>query len=193
MTGSDMLGGILPLLWRADNHNCGGAAQYDAAMSKSTSAEVLAANVSAFMRARGLSQESLSKLSGVSKSAIGYVVNYKDASSRHATVETVEALARAFSCKPFQLLISDFADRPAQSLHRVEPRGTTTRNGRGEGEATSEIDVEVLQLVLEQVSRVRGLTAAVRAKKVAEVYALVSADSSTPTEAAVAKLLRSAT
>jgi transcriptional regulator with XRE-family HTH domain len=95
-----------PQLWSERNHNCGERQQYAKCM-KSKTALALAENVKRLMRDRGLSQGKLAEQSGVSASAIGYLLNYRDLSDRHAAVDTIEALAKAFDVEAWQLLIPD--------------------------------------------------------------------------------------
>jgi len=93
-----------PQLWLERNHNCGDDRAYPKCM-KIRAAVALAENVKRLMKDRGLSQEKLAEQSGVSASAIGYLVNYRDLSDRHAGVDTIESLAKAFDVEPWQLLI----------------------------------------------------------------------------------------
>lgn len=90
-------------------------------MQKSRAALTMAANVRALMKRDGMSQEELGRLSGVSKSAIGYLLNYKDSSSRHAGIDTIEGIARVFKLSPGALVDESFTDVRARELQEVRP------------------------------------------------------------------------
>src|SRR5690348_8145650 len=117
---------ILPLLWPDCNHNSGGADGYASHMKGSPSAVAIAANVKKVMQDRGLSQEALAKLSGVSKSAIGYLINYRDGGDRHAALDTVDALSRALGIPPAQLIAEapSVSGAKARTLHVVAEQGS---------------------------------------------------------------------
>ena len=55
------------------------------------------------------SQPKLAVKAGISKSAIGYVLGAEN----DATLSTIAALARAFGCQPWELLVEDDAAREA--------------------------------------------------------------------------------
>lgn len=67
----------------------------------------LADNVLRLKERRGWSLAALARRAGVSKSALGYLVNWSDPNDRHATMETVEAIARAFEIEAWQLMVPD--------------------------------------------------------------------------------------
>lgn len=74
------------------------------------------------MDARGWTLVDLAARSGVSKSAISNVRNYRDPSDKHATVQTVDALATAFGMQAWELLRPDtFA---ASGVAEPEPLDT---------------------------------------------------------------------
>lgn len=49
----------------------------------------------------------LARHSGVSKSAVSYLLNYRDSSDRHPTTETIAGIAAAFGLPVWQLMIPD--------------------------------------------------------------------------------------
>lgn len=65
---------------------------------------VLAKNVERLMEARGWTIVETASRSGVSKSAVGNIRNYRDRSDKHPTTETVEMLATAFGLQAWQLM-----------------------------------------------------------------------------------------
>jgi transcriptional regulator with XRE-family HTH domain len=71
----------------------------------------LASNVRARMEADQAlnSHPKLAAKAGIGKSTIGYVLS----GSNDATISTVAALARAFGCQPWELLVHDEAAREA--------------------------------------------------------------------------------
>ncbi len=56
---------------------------------------------------RGMSQRELAKEAGISQSAVGFLLRYSDMNDRHPTTSTVEAIAKAFSIRAWQLMIPD--------------------------------------------------------------------------------------
>lgn len=73
--------------------------------------QALAANVRKRMEADANlnSQPKLAAKAGIGKSTVGYVL----AGENDATVGTIAALARAFSCEPWELLVEDERAREA--------------------------------------------------------------------------------
>lgn len=67
----------------------------------------LADNVRRLKQHRGWGLVELARRAGVSKSALGYLINYKDRNDRHPTMETVEGVARAFDLELWQLMVPD--------------------------------------------------------------------------------------
>lgn len=68
------------------------------------SAIILSRNVRRLMTARGWGLMEAQRHSGVSKTAIGNLLNYKDRSDKHPTTKTVDSLASAFGVPAWQLL-----------------------------------------------------------------------------------------
>lgn len=159
-------------------------------MNASKSALALAANVRQRMLERTLSQEALAKLSGVSKSAIGYAINYKDAQSRHATLDTVDALAKALSIAPKDL-ISDGA-AAARPMHAISERAPEYARGAAPAGTPTGVDAGLLTLILEQVEALPKLSASQRAQLAAEAYADLAGSKKPPTRAAVIRIVRTA-
>lgn len=161
-------------------------------MKVSPSAVAIAARVKTAMRDRGLTQEALAKLSGVSKSAIGYLVNYRDAGDRHAALDTVDAIARALDV-PVATLLAPLQAKPARMLHSVGEQGAPYAAARPLGHGMD--DADLLAFVIEQADslpRFRQLSAAERAKVIAKAYVASASDERKPTAARVLRLLRSA-
>lgn len=65
---------------------------------------VLAQNLDRLMESRGWGLVETATRSGVSKSAISNIRNYRDRGDKHPTTETVEALAKAFGLQAWQLM-----------------------------------------------------------------------------------------
>lgn len=97
----------------------------------------LADNVRRVMDHKGWTLLDLAKRTGVSKSALGYLVNYRDSSDRHPTTKTIEGIARAMGLPVWQLmmpnmplellesqrltkLIENYRDAPAEGRAQVE-------------------------------------------------------------------------
>lgn len=78
-------------------------------MAKESVGITLARRLRALIESRQLSQSTLARMSGVAQKTISNVLNYSGASDRHATIETVEALARALGLQPWELLRQDMA------------------------------------------------------------------------------------
>jgi len=88
---------------------------------QSSATLTLAENVKALMqRAGNISQVELARRSGVSKSALGYLLNYRDAQDRHATTQTVEAVAKAFGLEPWQLLAPNLGEAVAVQAPAID-------------------------------------------------------------------------
>lgn len=66
--------------------------------------EILRDNLARLMTARGWSQHVLAAKSGVSQSAIGYVLRYRDRGDKRPGIEKIEMLAKPFGLEAWQLL-----------------------------------------------------------------------------------------
>jgi len=132
---SDMRG-IKPLLWNLRNHNRGKSVHYSAWMENEATL-ALADNVRRIMEHKEWTLVDLARLTGVSKSALGYLVNYKDGNDRHPTTKTIEGIAAAVGIPLWQLmmpglpmellgsqrltkLIENYRDAPAEGRAQVE-------------------------------------------------------------------------
>jgi transcriptional regulator with XRE-family HTH domain len=155
---------------------------------KSDMALALAANTKKLMIEREWSQRELAKRAGLSQTAIGFVTRYQDANDRHAGLDTIEALARAFHVHAAELL-GENPSRPARNVQRVAERAEPYEVQRSR---TSAIDTGLLQLILEQTEKLPNLNAAQRAKLAAKVYAASVDGDQKVTRATVLKLVRSA-
>lgn len=78
-------------------------------MARESVGITLARELRALIEARQLSQSTLARMSGVAQKTISNVLNYTDSTDRHATIETVEALARALGLQPWELLRQESA------------------------------------------------------------------------------------
>lgn len=79
----------------------------------------------------------LARHSGVSKSALSYLLNYQDNSDRHPTTETIGGIAAAFGLPVWQLMIPDLPTELLQS-RRVTRLIENYRDAPEEGRATVE-------------------------------------------------------
>lgn len=95
---------IFPQLWTTRNHNRGKIGHYRGTMENEATL-VLAENVRRLMAHRGMTLMGLAKLSKVSKSNLGYLVNYRDANDRHPTTKTIEGIAKAIGIPAWQLMV----------------------------------------------------------------------------------------
>jgi hypothetical protein len=68
---------------------------------------ILVRNVQRLMRCHDLTLVQLSEKSGVSKSLLGYLVNYRGREDRHPSTKTVGAIASAFALTPWELMHPD--------------------------------------------------------------------------------------
>ncbi len=83
--------------------------------------QVLAANVRGLMQARGWKLLETARRSGVGKSTLANIVNYRDHDDTHASTHTVELLARAFGKQAWELLQPpDTQPEPAAAALDVE-------------------------------------------------------------------------
>lgn len=97
----------------------------------------LADNVRRIMNHKEWTLVDLARLTGVSKSALGYLVTYRDSSDRHPTTKTIEGIAAAVGIPLWQLmvpglpmellgsnrltkLIENYRDAPAEGRAQVE-------------------------------------------------------------------------
>lgn len=151
---------------------------------KSKLALNLAENTKRLMDERGWSQRDVGKKANISQSGVGYVLRYKDAGDRHATIDTVEALAVAFGVQPSELLSS----AKARTLHVVAEQGSPYKTQA----PAHELDQDLLALVLEQAERLPGLSVAQRAALVTKAYAAFATDDRPPTATRILRVLRSA-
>lgn len=95
-------------------HNCAASIKHVCATRdtyagqvNTDSAVLLATRVRDLMTARGWSQAETARRSGVSRRGVGYVINHRDDKDRYPTLETVDALARAFGLDAAALLHRD--------------------------------------------------------------------------------------
>lgn len=80
---------------------------------------VFAQRLRRLMDDRGLTLVEMEKRSGVSKSQISNLLNYKDRSSHHPSTKTVEAIASVFGLQPWQMLRPEgVQDEPEPPLDR---------------------------------------------------------------------------
>lgn len=161
-------------------------------MNVSPSALAFAANLRHYMKDRSLSQEALAKQSGVSKSAIGYAINYKDAQSRHAALDTVDALARSLGVAPRDMITEGHANAAARPVHAVPERAPESARGAAPAGTPTGVDVGLLQMILEVVEALPKGSASQRAQLAAGAYALLAGSKKPPTRAAVLRLVRTA-
>lgn len=170
-------------------------------MTGSKTARALAENVRLLKDAAGLSEKQLEKRTAavgmkVSSSAIGYVLNYRDENDRHATLNTVEGLARVFNVDPAQLLIPGFAQQrspssTAPNLLAFEPR--RTKKDQAHAKATpATLDTELLETLLEGAQKLKRRTSKQKAELVARVYLQIVTGAESGSKDNVVKLLRSA-
>lgn len=66
--------------------------------------EILRDNVARLMDVREWSQRALAAKSGVSQSAVGYVLRYRDQHDKRPGIETIEQIAHAFGLQAWQLM-----------------------------------------------------------------------------------------
>lgn len=175
------------LLCSTRKHDCAQLTPYHLDMPSKT-AIALATNTKRLMDERGWSQRDLAKRSGVSQSGIGFVLRYKDASDRHAALDTVEALARAFGVDPSALLQNN-PSTVARTLHIAGQRRASTNEVDRDEHA---LDTVTLQHVIEQMELIDEGTPAQRAAVMAAAYSLAVEGGKKPAKAALLKLLRSA-
>jgi transcriptional regulator with XRE-family HTH domain len=86
-----------------DKHVCATHGTYARGVSTNLTL-LLSSRVREMMRRRDWSQEETAKRANVSRRSVGYLLNYRDRSDRHPTLETVEALASAFHTPAWKLL-----------------------------------------------------------------------------------------
>lgn len=92
---------IIPQLWTV--HKRGSPRDYLANMPTNATL-VLSRNIRFLKEQDDLTLVEIQKRSGVSKSQISYLLNYRDTQDRHPTTQTVEALAHAFGLETWQLM-----------------------------------------------------------------------------------------
>lgn len=152
-------------------------------------------NVRAMRKAKGWSQAKLAEVSGISQSAISYAESYKDAHDRHAGLDVVEALARAFGVSPVQMLFNVNSQTAARNLLQFPQRNAQKEPSRpGVNASKRETDtVALLRLILQQVRTIDDdLTARQRDALVVKVFKTFVGDEEMPTSAKVRQLVRSA-
>lgn len=129
---------MIPQLWTPCNHNGGNAYHYSGKM-RNEATIALSDNVRRLMESKRPPWKlaDLARHSGVSKSAIGYLLNYRDNSDRHPTTETVAGIAAAFELPVWQLMIPNL---PVELLdsRRVSRLIENYRDAPEEGRATVE-------------------------------------------------------
>jgi len=186
----------VPLLWpnvnhkcgatgcEESNHNCGTPADYSPRMQKSKAALALADNVRRLMDDRGWKTKDLAKATGIAKSAINYLLGYKDASSRHATLETVEIIANEFKVAPHLLLVPGFAAGTVANVEKFP--------GGKKSATAATIDAELAQWIFEGLKPVaRGFTARDRAALAQKIYESIVEGHEARTKAVVLRIVRS--
>ncbi|MDN5924169.1 MAG: helix-turn-helix domain-containing protein [Xanthomonadales bacterium] len=63
-------------------------------------------NVQQLMQCHGgMSQRELAKKAGLSQSAVGYLLRYRDVNDRHPTTSTIESVAQVFGLEAWQLMV----------------------------------------------------------------------------------------
>lgn len=170
-------------------------------MAGSKTARALAENVRLLKDAAGLSEKQLEKRTAavgmkVSSSAIGYVLNYRDENDRHATLNTIEGLARVFNVDPAQLLIPGFAQQrnpssAAPNLLAFEPR--RTKKDQAHAKATpATLDTDLLETLIEGAQTLKRRTAKQKAELIASVYTKIQMGDESRSRENIVKLLRSA-
>jgi len=78
--------------------------------------EILRDNVARLMTARDWSQHTLAAKSGVSQSAIGYVLRYRDQQDKRPGIEKIEQIARAFGLQAWQIMCPTNAQPEPEAL-----------------------------------------------------------------------------
>lgn len=147
------MGRIIPQLWTVYNHKGGRAFPYSGRMQNEAT-RALADNVRRLMDSRDpvWKLTDLARHSGVSKSALSYLLNYRDSSDRHPTTETVEGIATAFGLPVWQLMMPNLPIELLQS-HRMARLIENYRDAPPEGRAQVEriAESEVKYAVAEAV------------------------------------------
>jgi transcriptional regulator with XRE-family HTH domain len=93
------------------SHPFGGAVRNNGRVTDAELRQALASNVRKRMQADESmnSQPKLAAKAGIGKSTVGYVLQAEN----DATLGTIAALARAFGCEPWELLVQDEDNREA--------------------------------------------------------------------------------
>jgi transcriptional regulator with XRE-family HTH domain len=127
---------IFPQLWTAHNHNRGNGDHYSGKMQNEATL-ALADNVRRIMEYKAWTLVDLARVTGVSKSALGYLVTYRDGNDRHPTTKTIEGIAASVGIPVWQLmmpglpmellnsqrltkLVYNYRDAPAEGRAQVE-------------------------------------------------------------------------
>jgi len=76
----------------------------------SKAALALAANVSALRTKNKWSQTKLAAKAGVAQSLISFIEGYKNGDDRHAAIDTIDGIAKAFGVPSHMLLVAGYAD-----------------------------------------------------------------------------------
>lgn len=196
-------------------HKCAHFADYAAGMENKTTL-ALANNVRRLMDDKEWSQRALAKRAGVSQRAVGYILNYRDVNDRHATLETIEAIASAFGVAAWQLLVPGLeldllrGQRPARLLnafnrcddevraiienniaaHNVTPI-TNVAHKLQAVPTLHPVQMDVLQWVLELLETQPGKgTPAQRAKLGLAFYEMATNGGSKPSKATVVQMFK---
>lgn len=122
----------IPFLWKSRNREYGQRPSYSPGMDRNATS-VLSRKVRNLMARRGWTLVELSKRSGVSKSAIGNLLNYRDHNDAHPSTRSVELLGAAFGFSAWQMLAPD--DAAMSGIAEPEP-----------------LDVELLATVLTEAA-----------------------------------------
>jgi transcriptional regulator with XRE-family HTH domain len=79
------------------------------------STKTVAKNLKKIMEAKGLSQNRLHELSGISQSSVGRIMEGKVA----PRVDSIDAIAKAIGCQPWQLLVPDLDPQNLPALRAI--------------------------------------------------------------------------
>lgn len=160
---------------------------------RSELAAALAENTKKLMLERGWSQRELAKRAHLSQMGVNYVLNYRDASDRHATIDKVEALALAFGVAPHRLLGGSELSLSARNVHQMAPRQAKKhpheRDEETHPSSPSPADIELIATLVLQHKRGTAEQRAALIRKLVEAY---SDGSEKPSHASVLRLVRSA-
>jgi transcriptional regulator with XRE-family HTH domain len=112
-------GGIFPYFWKSHNPKYGTSGTYAAGSMRQNATITLSRRLKALMSRRGWTIVELAKRSGVSKSAIGNLLNYRDEHDGHPSTRIVEQLAAPFGLQAWEMLRP--ADAEYSGVSEPEP------------------------------------------------------------------------